>query len=83
MFGNLVNLLVWLLLAAWIVVSGWDKPLKYYFMSEERVRAEEAVFVPTPVPAPDYRNWNRPAQSGGALGHSPIGGNGPKGPSKH
>jgi hypothetical protein len=76
MFGNIVNTLVWLLLAVWIVVSGWQEPLKYYFMSNERVDAEERPFRATPTPPPDYRNWSRPSTGASTLGNSPIGGNG-------
>jgi hypothetical protein len=67
MFGKFVNLLVWLLVAAWIVASGWDEPLKYRFMTPEARAAEEKIIVPPPPPTPappDYRKWGTPAKGG-------------------
>ena len=80
MLGNLVNLLIWLLLAVWIVVCGWDEPLRYRFISQEARDAEEKVLIPTPPPStpapPDYRKWGTPKKGPGALGNSPLGGHG-------
>jgi hypothetical protein len=68
MLANLANLAVWLLVAAFIVVFGWNEPLRYRFMSRASVAEEEKAFMPTPVPRPDYRSWNGPRTGPSRLG---------------
>lgn len=72
MLANLANLAVWLLVAACIVVFGWDEPIRYHFMSAASVAAEEKALMPPPTPAPDYRSWP-PPKGPDTLGHPTLG----------
>jgi hypothetical protein len=71
MLGNLANLAVWLLVAACIVVVGWEEPIKYRFMSAASVAAEERALMPPPT-TPDYRSWSTPLKGSDKLGHPTL-----------
>jgi hypothetical protein len=52
--ASLARLAVWLLLAASLIVTGWDEPLRYKFMSIEAIEAEERRLLEV---KPPVRQW--------------------------
>lgn len=68
MIQNIANFVVWVLIAVSIVVFGWNEPLRYHFISAERVQREERALMP-PNAAPDYRSWRGKYPGASSLEH--------------
>jgi hypothetical protein len=72
MTASVTRAILWLLIVLMVVALGWNKPLRYRFMTPEQIaqseRAEDAENLPSfrPVPTPwqpQSTTLNPPAES--------------------
>src|SRR6266481_8701056 len=67
MMSSVLRGICWVILYVLVVATGWDEPLRYRFMSKEKIAEEEQKLAPPPPPPAEHSNMNGWRPAGTAL----------------